>query len=77
MSRESGWRRTANVKIKSSGSYKTSDARLQGKVAIYAAGRVVYEDETGTVRTTAFCREFKTDDWRFRAVGDPEYEYED
>jgi hypothetical protein len=66
-----------DVKIRSAGSYKEANLRINGIVAIYAAGRILYEDETGTTRTTAFCRIYDTKDFRFRPVGDPEYEYED
>lgn len=66
------------VKIKSTDTKETADRRLNGKWFIYAAGQIIYTDEMGTRRTTAFLREFKTGiDWVFRAVNDPDYEYED
>jgi hypothetical protein len=66
------------VKIRSTDTKEIADRRLDGKWFIYAAGRIVYKDETGTERTTAFLREWRSGlDWFFRPLGDPEYEYED
>jgi hypothetical protein len=66
------------VKIRSNDTKETANQRLGGKWFIYATGQIVYDDETGTQRTTAFLREFRTGlDWSFRPVNDPEYEYED
>jgi hypothetical protein len=66
------------VKIKSTDTKETADRRLNGKWFIYAAGQIIYTDDVGTRRTTAFLREFKTGiDWVFRPVNDPDYEYED
>lgn len=69
---------SVKVKIRSADTKATANSRLNGKWFIYAAGRIVYKDETGTERATAFLREWRSGtDWFFRPVGDPEYEYED
>lgn len=66
------------VKIRSVDLKETADRRHNGKWFIYAAGRIIYKDETGTRRTTAFLRVFKSGiEWTFLPVNDPEYEYED
>jgi hypothetical protein len=66
------------VKIRSVDTKDTADRRLNGKWFIYAAGLIIYKDETETRRTTAFLREFKSGiEWTFLPVNDPEYEYED
>lgn len=47
---------------------------------LFVMGWIEYRDDSGVVRRTAFCREFKPgplDDGRFCPVSDPDYEYED
>jgi len=48
----------------------------RGGWKIYVMGQIRYKDEGGAERFMGFCRERQTDG-RFRAVNDPDYEYED
>jgi len=43
---------------------------------IYVMGEIRFQDEEGNDRFMGFCRELQSDG-RFRAVNDPDYEYED
>jgi hypothetical protein len=43
---------------------------------MYIIGEVRYQDRLGTIRHLGFCRKMQGDH-RFRAVNDPDYEYED
>jgi hypothetical protein len=43
---------------------------------MFVIGEVRYQDRTGSIRHLGFCREMHRDH-RFRAINDPEYEYED
>jgi hypothetical protein len=44
---------------------------------LHVYGYLVYADDTGNTRTTAFCRRWYAGLGRFAAVSDPDYEYED
>jgi hypothetical protein len=48
----------------------------RGNWVIYVIGQIRYQDEAGSDRFMGFCRRWG-DDGRFRAVDDPDYEYED
>lgn len=42
---------------------------------LYFLGYILYKDEVGTIRRTAFCRLYDYRTMRFYAVDDPDYEY--
>jgi hypothetical protein len=44
---------------------------------LYVYGYLVYSDDAGNTRTTAFCRKWIPSDDRFVGVDDADYEYED
>ena len=44
---------------------------------LYLYGVIVYTDDLGAQRTTAFCRRYESGSHRFVAVEDPDYEYTD
>jgi hypothetical protein len=54
-----------------------SIARGDGNWQLYVMGWVSYEDAIGTPRRTAYCRRYRADVGRFRAIDDPDYEHEE
>lgn len=48
----------------------------RGGWSLFVMGQIRYQDQGGAERFMAFCRERKSDG-RFRAVDDPDYEFED
>ena len=61
-------------------SAKTIGSQVIGHQRLFVMGWIVYQDDIGIARRTAFCREFMQgpwDDGRFCAVSDPDYEYEE
>lgn len=49
----------------------------RGRWKLYVMGWIRYQDEVGADRFMGFCRLRNNEDGRFRAVDDPDYEYED
>lgn len=54
-----------------------SDQVLRGARNIYVLGNVAYQDDSGVIRRTAFCRKYDHARGRFFAVDDPDYEHEE
>jgi hypothetical protein len=53
------------------------DIISRGGMVIYFFGFIMYQDDIGNVRRTAFCRRYDPIVGRFRLVDDPDYEYTD
>ena len=49
----------------------------RGEKVEYFFGFIMYRDDIGNVRRTAFCRRYAPDTERFILAGDPDYEYTD
>jgi hypothetical protein len=47
------------------------------EIAVYVVGYVIYIDNLGISRRTAFCRQLDYSTGRFAAVSDADYEYAD
>ena len=72
--------RDKKIEVGASDEYIFRAPKLYGtrtSVPIIIYGYIVYSDERGNTRTTAFCRAWDFGIERFRNIDDPDYEYED